>query len=279
MKIERFKKNFSKGVIYFFIIVPAIIWLLPLVSTVFLSFKTEKEIMVEGAWAFPKTLNFETIKTTFLRLSPYIKNSIIITVPAAFFSVLISAFGAYVLARKSFKGKNIILFYFLSGLMIPSAVCLVPLFKLMQGWGLYNTYMAQILTNISFGIPICTFVLRNFFITIPKSIEEAAIIDGCSDFMVFRKIILPISAATVATMVGFQFIWIWNTLVWGLVLAINEKVQPIMVGIVNLKGSYEMAWNVSCAAALISMILPMIIFFSLQKYLAKGLFAGAGIKG
>jgi ABC-type glycerol-3-phosphate transport system permease component len=277
------KKNagsiITRIVIYFFIIVPAIIWFTPILSTVFLSMKTETEIVLGAVWEIPRKLQFETVINAFNRIKPYLRNSIIITVPAAIFSVTISALGAFVLARRRFRGRNLILFYFLGGMMIPYTVCLIPLFILMKNIGLYNTYWAQILTNISFGIPICTFILRNFFITIPRDLEAAAIIDGCSAMGVFTRIVIPISLPTVATLIGFQFIYIWNSLVWGLVLAINENVQPVMVGILNLKGSYEMAWNLTSAAAMISMLLPMMTFFLLQKYLAIGVVAESGIKG
>ncbi len=269
----------TRIVIYFFLIVPAIIWFTPILSTVFLSMKSETEIVLGAVWEIPRKLQFETVINAFNRIKPYLRNSIIITVPAAIFSVTISALGAFVLARRRFRGRNLILFYFLGGMMIPYTVCLIPLFILMKNIGLYNTYWAQILTNISFGIPICTFILRNFFITIPRDLEAAAIIDGCSAMGVFTRIVIPISLPTVATLIGFQFIYIWNSLVWGLVLAINENVQPVMVGILNLKGSYEMAWNLTSAAAMISMLLPMMTFFLLQKYLAIGVVAESGIKG
>lgn len=269
----------TKIIIYFFIIVPAIIWFTPILSTLFLSLKSETEIVTGSVWVIPKKLHFDTLTIAFNRLKPYLRNSIVITVPAAIFSVLISALGAFVLARRRFRGRNLVLFYFLGGMMIPYTVCLIPLFILMKTIGLYNSYWAQILTNISFGIPICTFILRNFFITIPQDLEAAAIIDGCSALGVLTRIVIPISLPTVSTVIGFQFIYIWNSLVWGLVLAINEKVQPVMVGILNLKGSYEMAWNLTSAAAMISMLLPMLIFFLLQKYLAIGVVAESGIKG
>lgn len=257
----------------------ATVWLIPIVSTLFISFKTEKQIAHGGVWSLPKVFHWETYLYVWKNVQPYFINSLIITIPAAVFSVLFASLGAYVLARKVFIGNKTILIFFLAGMMIPYSVVISPLFRLMKGVGLYNTFWAQILTNISFGIPGCIFVLRNFFVTIPVELEDAARIDGCSEFGVFVRIILPLARPAVAVMVAFQFIWIWNTLIWGLVLAINERAQPIMVGILSLKGTHAIAWNIQCAGALISVIPPLCVFLLIQRYLAEGLHMELGSKG
>ena len=273
------KKRLIRFLIHLVAIILAIIWLIPIASTIFISFKTEREIMYGGVWTIPKNFNLESYAYVWSEIQQYFINSVIITVPSAIFSVLIACLGAYALARKRFRGNRAILLFFLGGMMIPYCTCIVPLFRLMKNIGLYNTYWAQILTNISFGIPICIFILRNFFVTIPTELEDAARVDGCSEFGILLKIIMPLAMPAVVTMIAFQFIWIWNTLIWGLALAAGKSTQPIMVGILRLKGAHAIAWNIQCAGALISTILPLCVFLILQKYLYKGLVMEAGVKG
>jgi ABC-type glycerol-3-phosphate transport system permease component len=273
------KKQLLRFIAYAGAVTVTIIWLIPIISTVFISFKTEKEIMYGGVWTVPKTLHLESYTYVWSEVQQYFINSIIITVPAAVFSVLIACLGAYVLARKQFKGNGLIFIFFLSGMMIPYCTCIVPVFRLMRNMGLYNTYWAQILTNISFGMPICIFMLRNFFATIPFELEDAARIDGCSELGILLKIIIPLAMPAVVTLMGFQFIWIWNSLIWGLALTSGKSAQPIMVGILRLKGAHAIAWNLQCAGALISMVVPLCVFLILQKSLFKTLAMGSGIKG
>lgn len=279
MEMKVRKKQLLRFITYLGAIIITIIWLIPIVSTVFISFKTEREIMYGGVWAIPKTLHLESYTHVWSEVQQYFINSIIITVPAAVFSVLIACLGAYALARKQFKGNGLIPIFFLSGMMIPYPVCIVPVFRLMRSMGLYNTYLAQILTNISFGMPICIFMLRSFFATIPFELEDAARVDGCSELGILLKIIIPLAMPAVVTLMGFQFIWIWNSLIWGLALASSKSTQPIMVGILRLKGAHAIAWNLQCAGALISMILPLCVFLMLQKSLFKALTMESGIKG
>ncbi len=273
------KKRLTRFLIHLVAVVLAVVWLIPIASTIFISFKTEKEIMYGGVWTIPESLNLESYAHVWSEIRQYFINSIIITVPSAIFSVLIACLGAYALARKRFRGNRLILLFFLSGMMIPYTTAIVPLFRLMKNIGLYDTFWAQILANISFGMPICIFILRNFFVTIPTELEDAARVDGCSEFGILLKIIMPLAMPAVVTMIAFQFIWIWNTLIWGLALAAGASRQPIMVGILRLKGAHAIAWNIQSAGALISTILPLAVFVTLQRYLYKGLVMEAGIKG
>lgn len=273
------KKQITRFLFHLLAIILAVIWLIPIASTLFTSLRTEREIAQEGLWSIPTTLHWETYVHVWREIIPYFINSVIITVPSAILSVLIACLAAYVLARKRFKGDRLILLFFLAGMMIPFVAVIVPLFRLMRDVGLYNTHLAQILVNISFGIPGTLFVLRYFFITIPAELEDAARVDGCSEFGILLKIIMPLAMPAVITMTAFQFIWIWNTLIWGLALAINDRAQPIMVGLLSLRGRYAIAWNIQAAGALISVILPLCVFLFLQKYFSKGLVMGAGIKG
>jgi ABC-type glycerol-3-phosphate transport system permease component len=277
MKVR--KKQLLRLISYLVAILISIIWLIPIVSTIFISFKTEKEIMMEGTWTIPKTLHLDTYVNLWLEIKSYFINSLVVTIPAAVLSVFIASLGAYAFARKKFSGNNVIFMFLLGGMLIPAISCVVPVFLLIKKLALYNTYLAQILVHISFSMPFCVFMLRNFFITIPLELDEAARIDGCSELNIILKIIIPLAMPGIVTLMGFQFIWIWNNLIWGLILTTGKSVQPIMVGILRLKGSHSIAWNIQCAGVLISMLPPLFIFLILQKNLFKALAMQSGIKG
>jgi len=257
--------------LYIIMVILCIIYITPLLSIFYASFKTEAELVRGGFWSIPSRVYIKNYIVAWNELNRYIVNTIIIAVPSSILSVLIASLASYALARieigKSFKPNEYLTALFVAGLAIPHIMCLIPLFRLMYTLGLVNTYLAQILTHIGFGMPICVFVLRNFFLTIPKELEDAARIDGCSELDIFLRIILPLSKPAIVTMICFQFIWIWNTLGWGLVLASDESVMPIAVGLLKYKGVYAiLGWTQLCAGTIITSLPPIIIFILLQKY-------------
>jgi len=164
---------------------------------------------------------------------------------------------------------------FVSGLFFPPHSFIVPLYKLFDNLGLYDTHWALIIVNTAFGISVCTMVLANYLRDIPYSIQEAALIDGASHWKIYRSIIIPLSKPALAVLIIFQFTWIWNNFIWGLILS-EHRAVPVMLGLLNLKGQYFISWNIQAAGSIIAILPVLVIFISFQKYFIKGLVAGYG---
>lgn len=273
-------KVISRVILYLILITIAIIFLLPIYGTLVTSFKSVDEIITGGFWKIPKHFTLEGYVEAWKmqNLGKYIKNSIIITLPSVIGSIFIASLAAYPLSRIRFKGDKWILILFVAGLFLPPQIHLLPLFKLANKLKIFDTYTVLILTHIAFGQPICVFILRNFFISIPNEIHDAARIDGCNDFSVFWKVILPLSKPALAVLIILQFTWIWNEFLWGLILTQTEQARPLTVGLYNLQGMFTIEWNVQTAGAMIATVPTIIVFLAFQKYFIKGITLGA-VKG
>jgi len=274
------KKITRRSILYLVLIILAIIFLIPIYGSIVTSFKTVDEIMIGGFWSFPKHFRLEGYIEAWKmqNLGKYLKNSIIITLPAVIGSIFIASLAAYPLSRIKFKGGKFIFMLFVAGLFLPPQIHLIPLFKLANMLGIFDTYLALILTHIAFGQPICVFILRNFFINLPHEIEEAAKIDGCNDFSIYWRIILPLAKPALAVLVILQFTWIWNEFLWGLILTQTEQARPLTLGLYNLQGMFTIEWNVQTAGANIATIPTIIVFLAFQRYFIKGITLGA-VKG
>ena len=190
--------------LYILLIALAALFLIPVYGMVITSFRSIDGIMQHGVWSVPRDVSLQAFSKAWsdAGLHRTIPNTFIITIPAVFGSIFVSALGAYALARLRFRGSFFLFVFLIAGLFFPPQVALFPLFKLFSNLTLYDTYLAQILTHIAWGIPVCTMVLRNFFSSIPYSIQEQARIDGCSHVRIFFQIILPLSKSTSSLLVG-----------------------------------------------------------------------------
>jgi len=274
------KKITSRSILYLVLIMLAIIFLVPVYGSLVTSFKSVEDIMVGGFWKFPRHFTFEGYIEAWKmqNLGKYLINSIIITFPSVVGSIFLASLAAYPLSRIRFKGEKFIFILFVAGLFLPPQIHLIPLFKLANMLGIFDTYLVLILTHIAFGQPICVFILRNFFISLPHEIEEAAKIDGCNDFSIYWRIILPLAKPALAVLVILQFTWIWNEFLWGLVLTQTEQARPLTLGLYNLQGMFTVEWNVQTAGANIATIPTIIVFLAFQRYFIKGITLGA-VKG
>lgn len=273
-------KNISRIVLYLTLTILAALFLIPIYGSIITSFKSIQEILLGGFWSFPKHFGIENyIEAWQLKnFGRYILNSFIITIPSVIISILIASLAAYSLSRIKFKGQNIIFFLFVAGLFLPPQVNLLPLYRFINLLGIFDTFLALIIVHVAFGQPICIFILRNFFINIPFEIQEAAKIDGCSNFWIYIRIIMPLAKPVIAVLLIFQFTWIWNDFLWGIILTQSENIRPITVGLYNLQGMYTIEWNIQTAGANITAIPTIIVFLLFQRYFIKGITLGA-VKG
>lgn len=211
-------------------------------------------------------------------------NSLTVAIPSTIIPILVAAFAAYALAWMKFPGRAILIAVVVGLLVVPLQMSLIPLLKLYNGVGAFlgvpaKTYVGIWLAHMGFGLPLAIYLLRNYMAGLPREIMESARVDGASDFDIFVKIILPLSFPALASFAIFQFLWTWNDLLVAMVFLGTGNDSLVLTGrLVNLLGSRGGNWEILTASAFITIIVPLIVFFSLQRYLVRGLLAGS-VKG
>lgn len=255
----------------------AILWAIPMFSALVTSLRTFDEILIYGFWSIPKQLTFRNFVNAWNigGLSKYLPNSFIITVPSVAGALFLSSMAAYPLSRFNFRGNRLILYTFVGGMMLPFQILLLPVFRLTDALGLYDTYLGLILFHTSFQLGFCTFVLRNYMRTVPQEILDAARVDGCSEYRIFWQIMLPLTMPALAALATLEFTWIFNDFLWALVLIQRDALKPVTAGLATLQGQYVMDWPVIVAGALIATVPTLIVFLALQRYFIQGLTLGA----
>ena len=204
-------------------------------------------------------------------------NSLLVTLPATFLPIIFAAFAGYAFAWLDFKGR-FLLFAILVGLqVVPLQMTLVPISRFYAQVGLNGTFLGVWLFHTGFGMPYAIYLMRNFLGTLPKDLFESAYLDGASHWTAFYQLVIPLAMPAIASLAIFQFLWVWNDLLVSLVFL--GGTTPVMTyQISNMVTSLGSGWQVLTAAAFLSMLLPMIVFFSLQRYFVRGMLAGA-VKG
>ncbi|MBZ9607648.1 carbohydrate ABC transporter permease [Clostridium estertheticum] len=266
--------RYSLMVVFFIFMTFPIIWIF------ITSVKSVKEIVTIPITYFPKhfTLeNYENIlKTT--NFPVYFKNSVIVGTTASIGTLIISLFAGYSLARFKFAGKKLTLFLFLATQMVPVAAIIVPIFILFSKLGLINNLLGLIIIYIVLNIPFCTMMIRGFFEKIPYTLEEAAMIDGCSRIQALIKIILPVMKPGIIATFVFAFMGAWNELFFNTLFISREGLKTLPTGINAFIGKYDIDWGMMTAGSVIALIPIFIMFGVIQKYLVGGLTDGA-VKG
>ncbi|MCA1969293.1 unnamed protein product [Ciceribacter sp. T2.26MG-112.2] len=211
-------------------------------------------------------------------------NSLTVAVPSTIIPILVAAFAAYALAWMKFPGRAIILAVIVGLLVVPLQMSLIPLLRMYNNVGGFfgvpsKTYLGIWLAHMGFGLPLAIYLLRNYIAGLPREIMESARVDGASDFTIFMKIVLPLSYPALASFAIFQFLWTWNDLLVAMVFLGTGDNELVLTGrLVNLLGSRGGKWEILTASAFITIIVPLLVFFTLQRYLVRGLLAGS-VKG
>ena len=208
-------------------------------------------------------------------------NSATVAIPATIISVMVAAFAAYALAWMKFPGRTLLIIVIVALLVVPLQMALIPVLRLhneigsllgIPGKGYFAVWMA----HTGFGLPLAVFLLRNYMVGLPREIMESARIDGASHFKTFTTMVLPLSVPALASIAIFQFLWIWNDLLVALVFLGSQDTQIVLTQrLIDLLGTHGADWNILTAGAFISIIVPLIVFFSLQRYFVRGLLAGS----
>jgi multiple sugar transport system permease protein len=272
--------KFRRILLYVLVTLIAVVYILPVAGVVLTSFKLNAEIAKEGLWTLPKILHLDNYKEVWFvaNIQTYMKNSLLVTLPATFISISLGILMGYVFSKLSFKGSEMLFVFVLAGMFFPPQIVLIPLFRFYNQVNLYDTLWPMIITHSAFGLPICTLIMRNFFSSIPMAIRESAIIDGANEFDVLLKIMLPVSLPALAVLATLQFTWIWNDFLFPIIFTQSDNMRTIMVGLISMKGQYSVAYGAQGAMAVVASIPTLLIFIFFQRYFISGMTMGA-IKG
>jgi alpha-glucoside transport system permease protein len=206
-------------------------------------------------------------------------NSLAVAIPATIIPILIAAFAAYAFAWMNFPGRRVLFIMVVALLVVPLQIALVPILRDYAWLGINGTFLAIWLAHTGFGLPLATYLLFNYISALPRETLESAFIDGASHFTVFLRLILPLSVPALASFAIFQFLWVWNDYLVALIfLGSNPETEVVTMRLADIVGSRGNDWHLLTAGAFITMILPLIVFFSLQRYFVRGLLAGS-VKG
>lgn len=255
-----------------------VIFIFPLYWMLVTALKSQVEIFQIPTPLWPKELTFEAFQKQLSASSDTLrgfKNSAIIGFGAMAISTILAIPAAYGLARFKFRGKKVIILLFLITQMLPSTLVLTSLYIMFSGAKLLNTYIAPILADATLGIPFSVIILRTYFLSIPKELDEAAKIDGCGHLTAFVKIMLPIAKPGVVVAAVFSFVYAWGDLIYGITFITDPNKRPITSSIYNYVQQYQTLWNSTMAFGIIAIFPVILIFIFMQKYIVSGLTNGA----
>ena len=261
-----------------------VIWSLPTVGLLVSSLRTPDTILRTGWWEallhpfeasqwtianYVTVLGAEGMGNAFL-------NSVIVTIPATVIPITVAAFAAYAFAWIRFPGRSILFMLVVGLLVVPLQMALIPVLRLYAGLQLNETFLGVWLAHTAFGLPLAIFLLYNFISQLPRDLFESAAIDGASHFQVFTRIVLPLSVPALGAFAIFQFLWVWNDLLVALVyLGVSADMRVLPTSLSLLVGSRGEAWHILTAGAFVTMLLPLIVFLTLQKAFVRGILAGS----
>lgn len=293
---ERVKRMLERLPLHFVLIGIIVLWSLPTIALLISSFREPQAIAATGWWTSLQegwhftTSNYEQVLNQ-RGMGRAFVNSLLITVPATILVLLFSAMAAYAVAWMDFPLRNALFLLMVALLVVPLQMTLIPVLRIYNtlsvdvtmpiiGGKLFGTgsYLGIWLAHAAYGMPFAIYLLRNFFGSLPRDLFESAYLDGASDTRVFFRIVLPLSMPALAALGIFQFLWVWNDLLVALILLGDPNLAPMTLRITNLVSSFGSQYQLLTAAAFISMFVPLIIFFALQRYFVQGILAGA-VKG
>ncbi len=278
---EKLIRGLNKGLMQLIFAGYSVVVIFPMMWLLYTSFKSGRELFT-SAWALPKVLRWINYVNAWrdAQIGEFFGNSVVVTFSTMAVQLVIGAMASYILARYRFKGGQVLYYFFLAGMMFPIFLGLVPMFFLLKNLGLLDTRMGLVMVYVASGIPFTVFVLTAFFKTIPKELEEAGLIDGCSLYGVFWRIMLPLAKPGLITVAIFTFIAIWNEYILALVLISSPHLRTLPLGIANLMmvTHYKTDWGALFAGLVIVMTPTVLAYAFLQNRITKGITIGA-LKG
>ncbi|HYH03717.1 MAG TPA: carbohydrate ABC transporter permease [Bacillota bacterium] len=272
----RLKALITPAAIYAVLGITALLILLPLLLMISAAFKNEMEIFSYPVKLIPEHLYLENFKQLLQSFPIYTLNSFKVTLIITLVQVITSTTGAYAFTKLQWKGRDLLFMLYIATIMIPQQVMIIPQFIIVRNLGLYDSHLALILLGsfTAFG----TFLVKQYFMTIPDSLIEAARIDGANDFIIFFRIMMPLAKPVIAAQVIFSFRFFWNDFFTPMIYITNEKLKTIPLGMSDFITQYTVYYGPQMAGCLISVIPVIVLFLIAQKYFVQGIAAG-GVKG
>jgi alpha-glucoside transport system permease protein len=269
------------------LVIISVVWTLPSIGLLIGSLRSREALLESGWWTvFQHPFNF-----TQYTLENYITvmtaegmgqsflNSLTLALPATVIPIAIATFAAYALAWMKFPGRQILFITVVALLVVPLQMTFIPILRTYRDLGLAGTFLAVWLAHTGYGMPLGIYLLRNYIGSLPRDLIEAAAVDGASHLKIFTRLIVPLSMPAIASFAVFQFLWVWNDLLVALVyLGGTPDVAPVTLKLTSLVGSRGQDWHLLTAGAFVSMVVPLGVFFALQRYFVRGLLAGS-VKG
>lgn len=257
----------------------AFVWLIPSIGVAVTSIRPRSEIASSGWWTilFHPQLTLDNYATVIgsLGFGRAFVNSFLIAVPSTVLPIAIGSLAAYAFAFLQFPGRKTIFLAIVALMVLPLQAGFVPILQLFSAFELNRSYVGIWLAHTSFALPFAIFLLRGFFVQLPKEILESALVDGASKMRVLWQIVLPLSVPALASLAVLQFLWVWNDLLMNLVFISNPELQPLTVQTAGLLSTYGQEFDILSASSILLMVVPLVVFLGLQRYFVRGLVAGA----
>jgi len=266
----------KKRIMSIVFLILAFLWIGPLLIVIMTAMKRTEEYISKSPLSLPESIIplFANMKAAWQLsgLGPSFENSLFYAILGASIAIFLASLAGYALTKLKIKGSFTIFMFIYAGTIFPFQLYLIPLYKMYNIFNIYDTKIGMLIFYITICIPFCLFVMRNYFTTIPNEVIEAARIDGASTFRIYRSILMPMCISPVLTLFLFQSTWIWNDLLFGLMLSKSDNVRPVMPSLMLLSGTFGIGSEPQImAGALLASLFPLLIFLSLQRYFMAGL--------
>jgi alpha-glucoside transport system permease protein len=268
----------GKAPVHFVLVLVGLLWLVPTLGLFLTSLFSATDVNALGWWEIlskPSLATFQNYQEIWDNQSirSAFWTTVWISLGGTFLPIIIAALAGYAFAWLEFPGRDWLFVLVIALLVVPLQMALIPMFRLYSDLGIFDTVLSLVLFHTAFGLPFAIFLLRNFFIGIPKELLEAARIDGASEIRIFLRLILPLGLPAIASLAIFQFLWTWNDLLVALSLA--RDTQPLTVAIFSQLRQFGNNLELIAPASFVSLIVPLAVFFAFQRYFVQGLLAGS----
>lgn len=278
MKNTTWTAKLAHFFIWALLILLSISIIVPFYWMIVTGFKNNAELY-NNSFGLPEVWQVKNYVTAWkVGVGRFLGNSLLVTVSSTVLTMAISSACAFGLSRFQFKGREALFILVLAGLLLAPQVAVVPLYRILSAFGIYNTYLAMIIPYVAFRIPFTVFLIRAYLLDFPKDIEEAAIIDGCSTFGIFIKITLPVSKPVLASAALLAVMNFWNEFMMAMIFTSDNNIRTIPLGLSTLKGTLSTDWGSLIAGLVIAAIPVVLLFVVFQKQFVRGMTAG-GVKG
>ncbi|MCY9784382.1 carbohydrate ABC transporter permease [Nocardiopsis sp. EMB25] len=276
---SRIVGRLGSGTLQVVLVLVALFWMVPVLGLMLVSLRSEADNTNGGWWTAllqPTELtldNYRTLVGNEVIVQSFL-NTVYISVPSTLLVVGIGALAAYALVWMDFPGRDWIMVAVVGLLVLPIQAALIPISQLYGALGVFGSITGVILFHVAFGLPFAVFLLRNFFVGIPRDLLEAARMDGASEWRIFRRVVLPVARPALASLAVFQFLWVWNDMLVALVFTSPES-APLTVALRSQLRQFGTNVDILASGAFLSMLVPLLVFFAFQRYFVQGVFAGS----